>query len=81
MTKEQIVVALIAIARAAHSLADDTCDEDDILTVDRADFNALSFSLDVLDSLADPPGEVSTGPRKAEYYLLEHPTMQPKLTT
>lgn len=80
MTKEQIVVALIAVARAAHDLADDTQQEGDVFTIDETDFKRLSYALDALDTLADPPGECSTGPRKAEYYLLEHPTMLPRLS-
>jgi hypothetical protein len=61
--------ALIGVARAAHSLADNTEGEDNVLRVDPGDFANLSAALDTLDALPEPMGEVATGPRKAVYWI------------
>ena len=69
-TKEGAVDMLIAVARAAYFLADDTCEEGGILTVPQDSFDKLSAALDVLDELPEPgPNIYGTGPAKAEALL------------
>lgn len=61
---------MIAVARSAHNLADGTCEEKGIFTIDRQSFDELSSSLDALDELPDIKlGTFGTGPAKAEYIL------------
>lgn len=69
---QRIGAMLVAVARAAWELADNTEEgvvvgEHPTCTIDYEDFDRLSKALDVLDALLEPPGECSTGPRKAEY--------------
>ncbi len=63
---EQIGTKLVAVARAAWTLQDDTADDGENMCVDRADFDNLSAALDELDKLPEKEGFVSTGPAKAE---------------
>lgn len=69
--KQIALKGLIAVARSAHNLCDNTCDsgEKDEMTVERSDFEELSKALDVLDELPERPGYVSTGPAKAAWLL------------
>lgn len=65
-----VIVALIAVARAANALCDGTSEDSaGVLTCSPEDFRALDAALSVLDDWPDPPGESATGPRKAEYWL------------
>jgi hypothetical protein len=70
--KEKLRVAqiLLDVARAAWFLADNTCEEDGVLTIDGESFDRLSESLDKLDTLPEPgPNVVGTGPAKAAAIL------------
>lgn len=67
--QKTIVAALVAVARAAWQLADNTEERDnDQFLCDPGDFAKLSAALDTLDQWPDPLGESATGPRKAEYW-------------
>lgn len=67
---DQTLQTLLEVARASWELADNTAELDSKdLRCDYDDFNRLSKSLDKLDKLPDPPNEVATGPRKAEYQM------------
>src|ERR1044072_5178760 len=72
MNLKELTTALVAVARAAYNLADNT--EENATTGEMtigfpSDFRELDFALTKLDDLPDPPGEAATGPRKAEYFL------------
>lgn len=63
---------LVALARAAHNLADNSeaGANGDQIHVPEDDFQSLSDALDALDALPElPPPYVGTGPAKAEYLL------------
>jgi hypothetical protein len=71
-SREQVIAMLIAVARAAHALADGTCDDSVLgaMTVDPGDFDDLSKALDALETLPEPgPNIYGTGPAKAEAFL------------
>ncbi len=72
--QQNAVVRLVAVARAAWSLCDNT--REDVVGAERrffpdpSDWDALSDALDQLDLLPDPsPTEVGTGPANAEALL------------
>jgi hypothetical protein len=68
--KNRVIDMLIAVARAAHNLADGTCEEGGIYTIDEDDFNKLSATLDELSELPEPGLNLyGTGPAKAEAVL------------
>ena len=74
LLETQAIDALIAVARAAHTMADN-CDESGPVhhpkvVVQGADLRALSDALDTLDELPEPGANiVGTGPAKAEHAL------------
>ncbi len=72
---------LIALARAAWSLADDAEETDSpYITVHEDDFKALSAALDTLDKLPELPAPyVGEGPVKAEFALGLREAEKPKL--
>jgi hypothetical protein len=66
----EVIESLLQVAYAAFTLADDTEDDDDSLTVTRSDFYALSAALDRLDELPDDqPGYVMECAAKARWAL------------
>jgi hypothetical protein len=72
MNYNELLSALIKVARSAHSLADNVAEDattGDMTIGFKTDFEELSAALDKLDELPDPPLEAATGPRKAEYWL------------
>ncbi|WP_127158448.1 hypothetical protein [Xanthomonas arboricola] len=65
-----VIEALLDLAFAAWSLADDAEDNDETLTVDRAGFDKLSECLDKLDALPDDqPGYIMEAAAKARWAL------------
>ena len=69
-TRGSVIAMLVAVARASHNLADNTCEESGTLTVNGADFDELSKALDALDELPEPGITITgTGPAKAEALL------------
>lgn len=75
---------LVAVARAAWELADNTCEgevtgtEHPTALIEMEDFDHLSKALDSLDALPNPPNEEATGPRRAEY-AISYNCVQPLL--
>jgi hypothetical protein len=72
MNFKELLDTLVAVARSAHSLADNVAQDaatGDMTIGFKSDFEELSKALDKLDELPDPPMEAATGPRKAEYWL------------
>lgn len=64
----RVIKKLLAVARAAHELADGT-EEGDLIPFKR-DYLKLCRALDALDKLPEMPSPyVGTGPAKAEYLL------------
>lgn len=71
-SRDSVIQMLIAVARAAHALADGTCEDDELgaMTIDPGDFAELSKALDALDTLPEPGQNLwGTGPAKAEAFL------------
>lgn len=72
MTDKEIIQKLIAVARAAYFLADNTECNSTGYKVTEQDFDNLSDALDSLDLLPEmPPPYVGTGPAKAEWLLIK----------
>lgn len=66
---EPVGKLLVAVARAAHTLADNS-EESGPVTCDADDFAALSKTLDALDALPELPAPyIGTGPAKAEHAM------------
>ena len=66
----EVIESLLQVAYAAFTLADDTEDDGDSLTVTRSDFYALSAALDRLDELPDDqPSYVMECAAKARWAL------------
>lgn len=66
----EVIESLLQVAYAAFTLADDTEDDGESLTVTRSDFYALSAALDRLDELPDDqPGYVMECAAKARWAL------------
>lgn len=69
-TERKAVTGLIAVARAAFHVADDSEDDGGCIKVDRADAMKLSEALDTLDELPNDHPWYSMGPsNKAEWAL------------
>lgn len=71
---ELVASRLIAVARAAHQLADNAETsgpaKSPVTKVDQVDFDELSAALDALDELPELPDHIiGTGPAKAEHWL------------
>lgn len=68
------ITMLVTVARAAHALADNTCEQEvdgeNMLTLEPCDFDDLAAALDALDTLPEiAPNIYGTGPAKAEALL------------
>jgi len=69
-TAGSVPALLIAVARAAHSLCDDCCQEGEEFKIDEASLMQLEEALNALDELPEHgPMICATGPAKAEAIL------------
>lgn len=72
LSDKEVIAMLIRVARAAHALADGTCDDRELqaMTIEPSDFDELSKALDALEELPERgPNIFGTGPAKAEAFL------------